>query len=36
MAAAKVRFRGILHAVKPRIGLHRSFDEVWRSVAAGP
>jgi len=31
VAGAKVSFRGILDAVKPRIGLHRSFDEVWHS-----
>ena len=31
VAAAKVSFRGILDAVKPRIGLHRSFDELWHS-----
>jgi hypothetical protein len=31
VSAANVRFRGILDAVKPRIGLHRSFDEVWHS-----
>ena len=27
----KVSFRGIVAAVKPRIGLHRSFNEVWHS-----
>lgn len=43
MALEKVSFRGTLAAVKPRIGLHRSFNEVWHSyrgyvlvVADGP
>jgi hypothetical protein len=31
VAPEKVSFRGIVSAVKPRIGLHRSFDEVWHS-----
>ena len=26
-----VRFQGLVVAVKPRIGLHRSFDQVWHS-----
>jgi hypothetical protein len=31
MASEKISFRGFVTAVKPRIGLHRSFDEVWHS-----